>query len=55
VLDDRSRVLWADIIRSAWPLFNSAAVQAARGSTFQTAIINCRPIASDYVFSVDFE
>jgi hypothetical protein len=55
VLDDRSRVLWADIIRSASPLFNSSAIQAARGSTYRTAIVNCRSVASEYVFTVDYE
>jgi hypothetical protein len=55
VLDDRSRVLWADVVSSASPLFNDVAVQAARGSTFRTATVNCRPVASEYIFSVDFE
>jgi hypothetical protein len=55
VLDDRSRVLWADVVRSASPLLDSTAIQAARGSTYQTAIVNCRAIPSEYIFSVDFE
>ena len=55
VLDDRSRVLWADVIRSASPLFNSSAIQAARGSTFRTAVVNCRSVPAEYVFSVDYE
>lgn len=55
VLDDRSRVLWADIVRSASPLLNEVAIHAARGSTFRTEIRTCRPVASEYVFSVDFE
>ncbi len=55
VLDDRSRVLWADIIRSASSLFNSSAIQAARGSTYRTAIVNCRSVPAEYVFSVEYE
>ena len=55
VLDDRSRVLWADVIRSASPLFDSSAVQAARGSTYRTAIVNCRSVPAQYVFSVEYE
>ncbi|MBV8643561.1 MAG: TonB family protein, partial [Candidatus Eremiobacteraeota bacterium] len=43
VLDDRSRVLWADVLSSASPTFNDAAVQAARDTTYQTAIRGCRP------------
>lgn len=55
VLDDRSNVLWADIVRSASPLLNSSALQAARGSTYRTATVNCRPIPSEYIFSVDYD
>lgn len=55
VLDDRSRVLWADVVSSASPLLNSTAVQTARGATYQTAIVNCRQIPSEYIFSVDFD
>ncbi len=54
VLDDRSRVLWADIARSADPVFNDSARLAARDSTYQTAIRDCRPVAATYIFGVDY-
>ncbi|MBV8749911.1 MAG: TonB family protein [Candidatus Eremiobacteraeota bacterium] len=54
VLDDQSRVLWADVLSSASPVFNDVAVQAARDSTYRTAVRDCRPIAALYAFSVDF-
>lgn len=55
VLDDQSRVLWLDVLKSASPLLNDTAMQAARDATFLTATVNCRPVAAEYVFSVDFE
>ncbi len=54
ILDDRSRVLWADAFESPDPTLNDSAVTAARDSTFRTAIRNCRPIASVYFFTVDY-
>jgi hypothetical protein len=35
-------------------VLNAAAIAAARGSRFRTAIVDCVPIAADYIFSVDF-
>ncbi|HEX3466253.1 MAG TPA: energy transducer TonB [Candidatus Elarobacter sp.] len=55
VLDDRSRVLWADIDKSADPTLNDASVIAARDSTFRTAIVNCRPVAAVYFFGVEWD
>ncbi len=55
VLDDRSRVLWADVLKSASPLLSAVSVQAARAATYQTAIVACRPVPAEYVFTVDFE
>jgi len=54
VLDDRSRVLWANAYKSADPSLSESATIAARDSTFRTAIRNCRPIASVYEFTVDY-
>jgi len=54
VLDDRSRVLWTDILSSASPAFNDAAMQAARDTTYQTEVRGCRPIAALYAFRADF-
>jgi len=55
VVDERSRVLWADVITSDNPVFNEAAVRAARDSTYRTATVKCRPIGAVYVFTVQFE
>jgi len=54
VLDDRSRVLWADVEHSDEPMFNDSARGAARDTTYRTAIQNCRPIPSVYIFTVDY-
>jgi TonB family protein len=54
-LDANSNVIGARIQSSPSPLLNNAALAAARQSTFQTEIRDCRPIAGDYVFTVDFE
>jgi hypothetical protein len=54
VLDDRSRVIWTDVESSASPLLTDAAVQSARDSTYRTQVVNCRPIAAQYMFGVEF-
>lgn len=54
VLDDRSRVLWADIQSSPDPVFNDSARLSARDSTYRTEVRDCRPQAAVYIFSVDY-
>jgi TonB family protein len=54
-LNDRSQVLWVSVLKSASPLLNDAALAAARDSTFRTQIVHCRPIAANFVFSVEFD
>ncbi len=54
VLDDQSRVLWADVVKSASPLLSDEAVRAARASVYHTEIRNCRPISAEYIFTVEF-
>jgi hypothetical protein len=54
VLDDRSNVLWADVIRSPSPLLNEASIQAVRGSTFRTEIRDCKGIPAEYVFTYEY-
>ncbi len=54
VLDDRSRVIWTDVESTASPLLSDAALQAARNSTYRTQVVNCRPIAAQYLFGVEF-
>jgi TonB family protein len=53
-LDTTSHVTNAKVQSSPSALLNNAALQAARNSTFQTEIRNCKPIAADYIFSVEF-
>jgi TonB family protein len=53
-LNADSRVVGTRIQTSPSAILNSAALSAARQSTFQTEIRDCKPIAADYIFSVDF-
>jgi TonB family protein len=54
VLDDRSRVLWADVMQSPDPSLDRSALITARDATYQTAVRDCRPIAAVYVFGVEY-
>ena len=53
-LDDTSKLLFARVDKTASPLLNNAALQSARTSTYQTKIVNCKPVADQYVFIVEF-
>ncbi|HTD33229.1 MAG TPA: SIMPL domain-containing protein [Candidatus Elarobacter sp.] len=54
-LDTNSSVTAVRILRSPSAILNAAALAAARQTTFQTQIRDCRPIAADYIYTVDFE
>ncbi|HEX3465572.1 MAG TPA: SIMPL domain-containing protein [Candidatus Elarobacter sp.] len=54
-LDQLSRVIGTRIQSSPSAVLNSAALAAARASTYQTEIRQCQPIAADYIFSVEFD
>ena len=54
-LDADSRVVGTRIQSSPSAVLNAAALAAARQSTFQAEVRGCRPIAGDYIYSVDFE
>lgn len=54
VLDDRSLPVWTEIMSSPSPLLNDVSVRAVRASKFQTTLRDCRPVASFYVFSIDY-
>ncbi|MGD0051628.1 MAG: TonB family protein [Vulcanimicrobiaceae bacterium] len=54
-LDANSHIVALKIYSSPSALLNAAALAAARQSSFQTAIVNCTPIAVDYLFSVEFD
>jgi uncharacterized protein len=53
-LDPTSRVVGTRIMSSPSAILNQAALAAARASTFQTEIYECRPIAADYIYTVSF-
>jgi TonB family protein len=53
-LDEHSRVIWSEVVKSDNHLFDEEAVRAARLSTYRTEIRNCRPIAKTYIFTVEF-
>src|SRR5579884_68944 len=54
-LDTNSHITSTKIQSSPSVVLNQAALQAARQSTFQTEIRDCKPIAADYIFTVSFE
>jgi TonB family protein len=54
-LDEHSHLINAKVTKSPNPILNNAALAAARQSTFQTEISNCRPMASSYNYLVEFE
>lgn len=53
-LDANSSVVGAAISKTPTALVNDAALAAARASTFQTRIVDCRPVAGRFLFLVDF-
>jgi TonB family protein len=54
-LDATSHVTATKIQSSPSNVLNAPALSAARQSQFQTEIRDCKPIAADYIFSVDFQ
>ena len=53
-LNAQSEVVGTRIQTSPSAVLNDAALAAARASTFQTEIRDCKPIAAEFIFSVDF-
>jgi hypothetical protein len=54
VLDDRGRVVGEDVLAASSPALTQAAILAARDSTFTAAMANCRAVAGQHVFAVQF-
>jgi hypothetical protein len=52
-LDADSRIVATRIAASTNPLLNASAMRAARASTFRTEYRDCRPVPSDYLFSME--
>ncbi len=53
-LDAASHIVSASIYKSTNPVLNSAAITSTKQSTFQTEIVDCKPVAASYRFVVDF-
>jgi TonB family protein len=53
-LDEANHIVSATVESSPSKILNSAALSAARQSTFQTEIRDCKPIAATYRFVVTF-
>jgi hypothetical protein len=53
-LDAQSHAIGYKIYSSPSPLLNDAALASAHAATFQTAVRNCRPVPSDYLYTVSF-
>ena len=53
-LDTTGHVTAAKVLSTPSALLNNAALQAARNSKFQPAIQDCKAIAADYTFLVEF-
>ena len=54
-LDENSKLVSATVQKSPSSLLNNAALQAAKSSTYQTRIANCKPVADSYRFIVEFQ
>ncbi|HEX3464232.1 MAG TPA: hypothetical protein VHS78_09330 [Candidatus Elarobacter sp.] len=51
-LDASSHITGTRVLRSTSPLLNGLALEKTRASQFRTAIVNCKPVAADYLFTV---
>jgi hypothetical protein len=53
-LDAGSRIVATRVQSSPNPQLNQLALAQTRRSRFRTAIVNCKPVAADYIFGVTF-
>jgi len=54
-LDESSRIVATRIQSSPNPELNMLALSQTRRSKFRTAIVDCKPVAADYIFGVSFD
>jgi hypothetical protein len=54
VLDDRGRVVGENVLGASSPALTQAAILAARDSTFTAPMANCRAVAGEHSFAVQF-
>jgi len=55
VLDDRSDVVWTEVVRSPWEAYDAPSIWAARNTTYRTAERDCKPVPGVYDFVVQFD
>jgi hypothetical protein len=53
-LDKDSRIVSTRVLSTPNPEFNAAALATVRKARFRTQIRDCKPLAADYIFSLDF-
>jgi TonB family protein len=53
-LDADSRVTDATIVKSPSVILNASSLAAARRSTYRTAIHDCKPVPTQYIFSIEY-
>ena len=53
-LDADSHVTAATIVKSPSVVLNAGSLDAARQSTFRTTIHDCKPVPSQYIFSIEY-
>jgi TonB family protein len=54
-LDENSKLVSAQVVKTPSAILNNAALAAARQSTFKTRVANCKPVADTYLFQVEFQ
>jgi TonB family protein len=54
-LNEKSQITGVSIYRSPNPVLNKPAMDAAKASKFQTEVQNCLPLASSYLYRVEFQ
>jgi len=54
-LDAQSQLVSAAISQSPSALLDNAALAAARASTYQTEIVNCKPVGDSFRLLIEFQ
>jgi hypothetical protein len=53
-VDERSRAMAARVVRSPNHALDEVAVESTLRSKFRAAVVNCRPVAGEYIFTVSY-
>jgi hypothetical protein len=54
-LDEQSKIVGTRVFKTPSALLNNAALQAARASIYQTAVVNCYTVPTEYKFIIEFD